>query len=122
MIKKTLMFLSLAFAMTLGSFGVFEGGAALADEEAVSLGKKVAFNRQKGNCLSCHMMDDGNQPGTQGPPLIAMKLRFPDRENLRARIYNPLEFNANTIMPPFGLHNILTDEEIDAIVEYLYTL
>ncbi len=119
MIKKTLMVLSLAIAMTLGSFG---GGIALADEEAVNQGKSVAFNRQKGNCLSCHMMDDGDQPGTQGPPLVAMKLRFPDRENLRSRIYNPLEFNPNTIMPPFGLHNILSDEEIDAIVEYLYTL
>lgn len=119
MIKKILMALGLAFATILGSFG---GGIAFAGEEAVNHGKSVAFNRQKGNCLSCHMMDDGDQPGTQGPPLIAMKLRFPEREDLRARIHNPLEFNPNTIMPPFGLHNILSDEEIDAIVEYLYTL
>ncbi|MYJ52669.1 MAG: sulfur oxidation c-type cytochrome SoxX [Gammaproteobacteria bacterium] len=119
MIKKTVMALCLGVTMTLGSAG---GGVAFADGESVNTGKKVAFNRQKGNCLSCHMMDDGDQPGTQGPPLIAMKLRFPNREDLRARVYKPLEFNPNSIMPPFGLHNILSDGEIDAIVDYLLTL
>lgn len=119
MSNKILMAVCLVATMTLSSFG---GEIVFADEESVNLGKQVALNRQKGNCLSCHVMDDGAQPGTQGPPLVAMKLRFPDRENLRARIYNPLEFNPNTIMPPFGLHNILSDQEIDAIVDYLYTL
>lgn len=97
-------------------------GIASADEAMVAMGKDVAFDRRKGNCLACHMMDDGSLPGNQGPPLIAMKARFPDKAVLREQIDNPLVRNADSIMPPFGLHNIISDEEIDAIVEYLYTL
>lgn len=93
-----------------------------ADEATIKKGKEVAYDRKKGNCLACHAMDDGTLPGNQGPPLMAMQARFPDKAVLRAQIYDPLERNPNTIMPPFGVHNILTDEEIDAIVEYLLTL
>ena len=93
-----------------------------ADEATIAKGKEVAYDRRKGNCLACHAMDDGTLPGNQGPPLMAMQARFPDKAVLRAQIYDPLERNPNTIMPPFGVHNILTDEEIDAIVEYLLTL
>ncbi|MGI9317309.1 MAG: sulfur oxidation c-type cytochrome SoxX [bacterium] len=93
-----------------------------ADEATIKKGKEVAFDRKKGNCLACHAMDDGSLPGNQGPPLMAMQGRFPDKAVLRAQIYDPLERNPNTIMPPFGVHNILSDDEIDAIVEYLLTL
>ncbi len=93
-----------------------------ADEALIAKGKQVAENRRKGNCLACHVMGDGPLPGNQGPPLIAMKIRFPDRDVLRAQVYNALQFNPNSLMPPFGLHNIISDDEIDAIVEYLYTL
>lgn len=93
-----------------------------ADEATIKKGKEAAFDRKRGNCLACHAIDDGSLPGNQGPPLMAMQARFPDKAVLRAQIYNPLERNPNTVMPPFGVHNILTDDEIDAIVEYLLTL
>ena len=35
---------------------------------------------------------------------------------------DPMRFNPDTVMPPFGKHKILTDQEIDNIVDYLYTL
>lgn len=98
------------------------GLVANADEASVALGKKVAFDRRKGNCVSCHVMDNGTLPGNQGPPLVVMEARFPDREVLKAQISNPLEKNVNSIMPPFGLHNIISEKEIDAIVDYLLTL
>ena len=107
--------------MVVGS-GLSLDNPVHADQAMIDKGKEVAVDRKKGNCLSCHMMGDGELPGNQGPPLVAMKARFPDKEDLRAQIYNPLERNPFTMMPPFGLHNILSDEEIDAIVEYLYTL
>jgi sulfur-oxidizing protein SoxX len=90
--------------------------------EMVAQGKRVAYDRKKGNCLACHMMDDGTLPGTIGPPLFAMRTRFPDRAALRAQIHDPTERNPNTMMPPFGKHRILSDEEIDQITEYVYSL
>ena len=94
--------------------------AALADD--VAEGKKVAFDRKKGNCLACHMMGDGTLPGNIGPPLIAMKARYPDKADLRAQIWDSTAANPNSIMPPFGKHRILTEKEVDLITEYVYTL
>jgi sulfur-oxidizing protein SoxX len=88
----------------------------------VEKGKDVAFDRKKGNCLACHVMDDGTLPGNIAPPLVSMKLRYPDKAKLRAQIWDATATNPNTIMPPFGRHQIITEEEIDQVVEYVYTL
>jgi len=88
----------------------------------VEKGKDVAFDRKKGNCLACHAMDDGTLPGNIAPPLVSMNLRYPDKAKLRAQIWDATVANPNTIMPPFGRHRIVTEEEIDQIVEYVYTL
>ena len=85
-------------------------------------GKKIAFDRKKGNCLACHAMDDGEMPGNIGPPLIIMKARFPDRAVLKAQIWDATAKNSISIMPPFGKHHILTDNEIEKLLDYLYTL
>ena len=90
--------------------------------DTVAAGKKIAFNRKKGNCLACHAMSDGVSPGDIGPPLVAMKQRFPDKAKLRAQIVDPTKANAGSRMPPFGVHKILSAKEIDSIVEFLYTL
>ena len=99
----------------------FEAGAAEA-ATAVEKGKAVAVDRKKGNCLACHAMDDGDLPGNIGPPLIAMQARFPDKAKLRAQIWDATVANPNTIMPPFGRHRMLSEEQIDQITEYIYTL
>ena len=88
----------------------------------VQEGKKLAFDRKKGNCLACHMIDDGDLAGNSGPPLIAMKARFPDRDVLFNQIWDPTKNNPNTFMPPFGKHGAITKDEINKIIEYLYTL
>ena len=67
-------------------------------------------------------MGDGVSPGNIGPPLIAMKARFPDREVLRAQIYDSTVKNPKTIMPPFGKHGMLSADQIDKVVAYVYTL
>ena len=96
--------------------------ASAANAETIKMGKEVAVDRKKGNCLACHMMGDGVSPGNIGPPLIAMKARFPDRAALRAQIWDAQIKNPGTRMPPFGKHQALSEAEIDAIVDYLYTL
>ena len=99
-------------------------GLSLAEEASsvVEEGKAVAFDRKKGNCLACHQIAGGDLPGNIGPPLVAMKARFPDKAKLRAQIADATQLNPNSIMPPFGRQGILSDSEIDKIVEFIYTL
>ena len=93
-----------------------------ADASVVDAGKKIAFDRKKGNCLACHQIAGGDLAGNVGPPLVAMKARFPDRAKLRAQIWDATKSNKNTMMPPFGRHSILSENEINKVVEFIYSL
>ncbi|MFW2438402.1 MAG: sulfur oxidation c-type cytochrome SoxX [Arenicellales bacterium] len=112
---------TLSLAALLGAL-MMSFPAAAADSSVIEKGKAVAYDRVKGNCLACHAMDDGTLPGNIGPPLIAMKARFPDKARLRAQIWDATVANPNSIMIPFGRNKALSEEEIDQIVEYIYTL
>ena len=94
----------------------------LAIGDAVKQGKELAWSRKKGNCLTCHMVEGGQQTGNSGPPLMSMKARYPDKAALREQIWDPTKRNPLTNMPPFGRNKILTEAEIDQVVEYLYSL
>lgn len=96
--------------------------SAWADEASLAEGKAIAFDRNKGNCLSCHMMDDGEQPGNSGPPLMMMQVRFPDRDVLREQIWDAGIRNPISVMPPYGRHHILTERELDLVVDYVHSL
>jgi sulfur-oxidizing protein SoxX len=88
-------------------------------------GKDIAYNRSKGNCLACHgfpTMPDAEQTGNSGPPLIAMQARFPDKAALRAKVWDASATNPTTMMPPFGKHQLLTEEEIDKVIDFIYGL
>jgi sulfur-oxidizing protein SoxX len=114
-----------SIAALLGSLALAPVAAVSAQEaeaSAAAQGKQVAHDRGKGNCLACHAIEGGDMTGNVGPPLAAMKARFPDKARLRAQIWDSTKANPNTIMPPFGRHQILTEKEIDQIVEYMYTL
>ena len=106
-------------AMLLGSMALVPSTAVAADADK---GKKLAENRKKGNCFACHSYEGAHLPGNIGPPLVAMKARFPDKSKLREQIADPTKSNPNSMMPPFGKHNVLTEEEIDHITEWVYTL
>jgi sulfur-oxidizing protein SoxX len=85
-------------------------------------GREIAHSQEKGNCLACHRMprDAGAETAANmGPVLENLTARYPDRAALRARVWDGSRFNADTIMPPYGRHRILTEEEIDHVVEYL---
>jgi len=106
----------------LGSLALTPVVATAAEASVLEEGKKLAFDRKKGNCLACHMIAGGDLAGNIGPPLIAMKARFPDKEKLRAQIYDARMANPNTIMIPFGPMGVLTDAEIDKVLEFVYSL
>ncbi len=106
----------------IGCLG-FMPGVASADEGAsVAKGKELTFNRKKGNCLACHQIEGGVLAGNIGPPLIAMKARFPDYDKLRAQISDARINNPNTIMIPFGPHAVMSGKEIDLVTKFIYTL
>ena len=102
--------------------GLLLGGMPGANAQGQALpGQALAFERGKGNCLTCHDIKGGDAPGNVGPPLADMKSRFPDRKELTAIVSDETKRNPQTVMPPFGRNLILTDGEIEAIVDFLYT-
>ncbi|SIN75367.1 monoheme cytochrome SoxX (sulfur oxidation) [Sulfurivirga caldicuralii] len=112
-----------AVAATMLSAPAISSAAGTADAKVIAEGKKLAFKRSKGNCLACHMIKGGSLPGNIGPALIAMKLRYPDKQKLHDKIWGKPEQEIKySMMPPFGRHVILSDDEINKIVEYIYTL
>jgi sulfur-oxidizing protein SoxX len=102
--------------------GLLLGGMLGANAQGQPLpGQALAFDRSKGNCLTCHDIKGGEAPGNVGPPLADMKARFPDRKELTTIVFDETKRNPRTVMPPFGRNLILTDGEIEAIVDFLYT-
>lgn len=85
-------------------------------------GQSIAFDRSKGNCLACHAIVGGESPGNIGPELSNMKQRYPNIQLLRERIWDETKFNPYTVMPPFGKHKILSEDEIDQVVKFIYSL
>ncbi len=92
------------------------------NNESLRKGQTIAFDRKKGNCLACHHIPGGTLMGNTGPALIAMKQRFPKQQDLIDQIGDARMKNSMTIMPPFGPHGILTQNEILLIADWLYTL
>lgn len=112
--------------LAAGLIGLVLTTSSFAEEKAKPAepsGQDLAFNNKKGNCLACHLM-----PGvpaavtnaTIGPPLVAMKSRFPDKAKLRDQVWDATKINPASAMPPFGKHQILSDKEIDKIVDFIY--
>ena len=113
-----------SIAALLGSLAlsVPATSSAAEDTSVIEQGKAIAFNKKKGNCLACHQIVGGKLPGNIGPPLVAMKARFPDKDKLKAQITDARKNNPNTIMPPFGPHAILSKDEINKVAEFIYSL
>lgn len=90
-------------------------------KDAVTQGFCIVINRKKGNCMACHAMPNITS-GDIAPPLVSMKQRYPDKTKLRDQIWDATKANPDSVMPPFGRHQILTPEEIDKVVEFVLTL
>jgi L-cysteine S-thiosulfotransferase len=110
-----------AFALALAIGALAFAGAAQA-QSAVDEGRKLAFDRSKGNCLTCHVIKGGDLPGTIGPELVDIKSKYPKREDLVAIVHDETVRNPLTVMPPFGRNRLLTEKEINAVVDFLQTL
>ena len=102
--------------------GALASASPVSAQSAVSQGQSLAFDRGKGNCLTCHVIKGGDLPGTIGPELVDIKSKYPKREDLVAILNDETLRNPLTVMPPFGRNRILTEKEINAVVDFLQTL
>ncbi|OQK17401.1 sulfur oxidation c-type cytochrome SoxX [Methyloprofundus sedimenti] len=91
-------------------------------KQRLATGKDLSFQRSKGNCLACHIIEDGEDPGNIGPPLIDIQTKYKTKDQLKAVIWDATQFNTNSSMPPFGKNNILSPEELDLVVDYIWSL
>ena len=87
-------------------------------------GMKLSFDRGRGgSCLACHIMGEktGELPGNVGPDLSTIGTMRPD-DYLYNYVYDARAFNPQTVMPPWGAHEVFTPDEIKDVVAFLKTL
>ena len=114
-LKMTTLKITLAAALALALSPAYA-------QSSVAEGQKLAFDRGKGNCLTCHAIKGGDLPGTIGPELVDLKSKYPNRDDLVAIVFDETRRNPLTVMPPFGRNRILSEKEINAVVDFLQTL
>ena len=105
-----------------------------------SEGLRIMADRTTGNCVSCHevpSLRENNQSvnrltlqGNFGPSLEGVGARY-SKEQLRQWIVDARVINPHTLMPPYGTtvglnlparsQNLLTQKQIDAVVDTLIT-
>ena len=117
--SKPVLIPALVLALSIGAATFVSPACA---QSAAAEGQKIAFDRGKGNCLTCHDIKGGDLPGTIGPALKDIKSKYPERSNLVAIVTDETKRNPQTVMPPFGRNRILTESEINAVVDFLQTL
>lgn len=113
---------SLRLASALPLLMLVSTAWATPSAEDIAAGKALAGDRNTGNCYACHQVAGAELAGNIGPPLVAMKMRFPDREVLYQQVADPRIRNPNTVMPPYGAHGILSERELNLVIDYLLTL
>ena len=101
----------------------------------ISNGKRV-FSSRKVNCLSCHQapIKEEKFQGDFGPSLIGIGTRY-NKKEIRLRVIDSKLINSESIMPSyfkkikyartpkvFLNKTILSAQEVEDIVEYLYSL
>lgn len=82
-------------------------------------GKQIAQARDRGNCLACHVMPGGSQPGSRGPDLSHFGSTGRSAAEAYAMVWDMRTVNPETLMPPFGTNEILTDQELRDVVAFL---
>ena len=91
-------------------------------QQRLAAGKQLSFQRDKGNCLACHIIEEGTDPGNIGPALVDIQSKYPTKVQLKALIWDATQFNSQTSMPPFGKNKILSAEELELVVDYIWSL
>ena len=110
-----------AIAMLLGAVALTPTTAMAVDAELAAEGKKIAENRKKGNCFTCHSYKGAHMAGNIGPALDGIGKRK-SRQAIYDQIWDATKANPNSSMPPFGKYEALSKKEIDAVTEWVMSL
>lgn len=116
---------ALALALGLSTLTLAADAAEMPELEFngnAEAGKAIAADRGKGNCLACHLIIGAESPGAIGPALVAMQTRYPSKEALARQIWDATVKSPEAAMPPFGRHEILSNQELVDVVEYVWSL
>ena len=121
--RKTAKFLTTASAalMLIGAAALAPTTAMAVDAELAAKGKKIATNRKKGNCFTCHAYKGAHLAGNIGPALNGISKRK-SRKEIYDQIWDATKANPNSSMIPFGKYEVLSDKEINALTEWVLTL
>jgi sulfur-oxidizing protein SoxX len=98
-------------------------------------GRRLALDRAKGNCVTCHELPlQADFQGNLGPPLAGVGSRYEPGE-LRLRLVDSKRINPDSNMPSYyrvaGLHGVRGDwagkpilqaQEVEDILAFLLTL
>jgi len=93
--------------------------------DAIKGAELVADRNRGGSCLACHVMGSAggtNLPGNVGPDLSEIGSAARPDEWLFNYVFDPRVYNKDTVMPPWGSHEMFNDDEIKDIVAFLKTL
>lgn len=82
-------------------------------------GKELANERSKGNCVACHVLQGAEQPGSRGPDLSTYGTWGRSDSEIYALVYDMRWRNPDTVMPPIGTNQILSDQELRDVVAFL---
>lgn len=85
----------------------------------VNRGREVALTRPIGNCIACHVLKDGEQPGSRGLPLDKYGTWGRTDAETYTLVWDMRLRNPDTVMPPMGTNGVLTDQQIRDVVAYL---
>ncbi|MGC8475754.1 MAG: sulfur oxidation c-type cytochrome SoxX [Acetobacteraceae bacterium] len=87
----------------------------------IAAGRKIAFTKTLGNCIACHVIPGGTQPGNIGPNLTHIRALVPHRKDAYAIIFDEPARKPQAPMPPFGRNHILTPAQIRQVIAFLYS-
>lgn len=82
-------------------------------------GQALANERSKGNCVACHLLKGAEQPGSKGPDLTTYGTWGRSDAETYALVYDMRSRNPDTVMPPAGTNQILTEQELRDVVAFL---
>jgi sulfur-oxidizing protein SoxX len=110
----------------LAALALVAGGiVSAAHAQDIGPGRDLFVRKDKGNCVACHQVPSDPavaSVATVGPALAGVRDRLPDRAALRELLFDPMRLNPDTLMPPYGKHQILGDSEIEQLIDYLHAL
>lgn len=85
----------------------------------VNRGREVAMTRAIGNCLACHVLKEGEQPGNRGLPLDKYGTWERTDAETYTLVWDMRLRNPDTVMPLMGTNGVLTEQQIRDVVAYL---